>query len=188
MEQDFEFLKYVPIFSNLEDEQLNKIVRMGAFRSFKKDSIILSENEDGSGLYVIVQGEVKVSRFGDDGREVIFAQLHLSDFFGEMSIMDGFAPSATVSATEDSELFLLKKEDFLNLVKNNHEIVLSMLSEITGRIRAADRKIKALSMLDAEGKIASVIVQLADEIGRIKKGQVEIQKLPFQHDMANMAG
>ncbi|MDR3628556.1 MAG: helix-turn-helix domain-containing protein, partial [Ignavibacteriaceae bacterium] len=47
---------------------------------------------------------------------------------------------------------------------------------------------KALSMLDAEGKIASVIVQLADEIGRIKKGQVEIQKLPFQHDMANMAG
>jgi CRP/FNR family transcriptional regulator, cyclic AMP receptor protein len=49
-------------------------------------------------------------------------------------------------------------------------------------------KIKAMSMKDAEGKIASVIIQLADEIGKITYGKLEIEKLPYQHDLANMAG
>ena len=54
--------------------------------------------------------------------------------------------------------------------------------------RGAHRKIKSLSLKDAEGKVASVILQLADDIGKIKNGTVEIEKLPLQHDLANMAG
>jgi CRP-like cAMP-binding protein len=49
-------------------------------------------------------------------------------------------------------------------------------------------KIKALSLKDAEGKVATVILQLADDIGKIKQGTVEIEKLPLQQDLANMAG
>jgi CRP-like cAMP-binding protein len=49
-------------------------------------------------------------------------------------------------------------------------------------------KIKSLSIKDAEGRVASVILQLADDVGRIKQGAVEIEKLPLQYDLANMAG
>ncbi|MBE2279704.1 MAG: Crp/Fnr family transcriptional regulator [Ignavibacteriaceae bacterium] len=62
------------------------------------------------------------------------------------------------------------------------------VQELTKRIRTADMKIKSLSLKDAEGKVATVILQIADDIGRIKQGVVEIEKLPFQHDLANMAG
>jgi CRP-like cAMP-binding protein len=55
-------------------------------------------------------------------------------------------------------------------------------------LRAADMKIKALSLKDAEGKVATVVLQLADDIGKIKHGIVEIEKLPLQQDFANMAG
>jgi CRP-like cAMP-binding protein len=55
-------------------------------------------------------------------------------------------------------------------------------------MRAADLKIKSLSLKDAEGKVATVILQLADDLGKIKNGTVEIEKLPLQHDLANMAG
>jgi CRP-like cAMP-binding protein len=137
---------------------------------------------------VIVNGKVKISRVSDDGKEVILTILGESDFFGEMAILDGLTRSANVTAIEDSELFIIQRNDFLELLKMHPEVTISLLQELTQRLRAADMKIKSLSLKDAEGKVATVILQLADDLGRIKQGAVEIEKLPYQHDLANMAG
>ncbi|NMB83074.1 MAG: Crp/Fnr family transcriptional regulator, partial [Ignavibacteria bacterium] len=136
----------------------------------------------------IVSGKVKVARTSTDGREVILTILSESDFFGEMAILDGQTRSATVVAIEDSELFLIQRNDFINLLKEYPEVAISLLQELTKRLRSADAKIKALSLKDAEGKVATVLLQLADDVGRIKHGKVEIEKLPLQQDLANMAG
>jgi CRP/FNR family transcriptional regulator, cyclic AMP receptor protein len=188
MEKNTNFLKNVSIFSTLNENQLEEILRIGSYRLFRKDSIIVFENEEGAGLYIIAKGKVKVSRFGNDGKEVIFAVLHSSEFFGEMALLDGDERSATVSAIEDSEIFSLKRDEFMELLKNHPDVVNELLKELTRRIRGADMKIKALSMHDAEGKIATVLIQLADELGIVKKGQIEIERLPYQHEIANMAG
>jgi CRP-like cAMP-binding protein len=129
-----------------------------------------------------------VARTSSDGREVILTILNDSDFFGEMAILDGLSRSATVVAIEDTELFLLQRNDFMTLLHEHPEISIALLQELTRRLRAADMKIKALSLKDAEGKVATVILQLADEIGKIQHGKVEIDKLPLQQDLANMAG
>ncbi|HDZ58835.1 MAG TPA: Crp/Fnr family transcriptional regulator, partial [Ignavibacteriales bacterium] len=114
--------------------------------------------------------------------------LNPSDFFGEMALLDGMTRSANVIALEDSKLFIIQRNDFLNLLEQHPEVSITLLQELTQRFRAASMKIKALSLKDAEGKVATVILQLADDIGKIKQGVVEIEKLPFQHDLANMAG
>jgi len=183
-----DFLKYVPIFTDLDQETLDKIAELGNFRKFEKDAVILLENETGSALFVIVNGKVKVSRTSDDEREVILTILSDSDFFGEMAILDGQNRSANVTAIEDTELFLIQRSDFLDLLYNHPEVSISLLQELTKRLRGADMKIKSLSLKDAEGKVATVILQLADDLGKIKQGVVEIDKLPFQQDLANMAG
>jgi CRP-like cAMP-binding protein len=183
-----DFLKYVPIFMELPETTLEKIELVGSRRNFEKDQIILLEEEVGSALFMIVSGKVKVSRSSNDGREVILTILSESDFFGEMAILDGLTRSATVTATEPTELFMIQRKEFLDLLKSYPEISISLLQELTKRLRAADMKIKALSLKDAEGKVATVILQLADDIGMIKRGIVEIEKLPLQQDLANMAG
>ncbi|MCK9279061.1 MAG: Crp/Fnr family transcriptional regulator [Melioribacteraceae bacterium] len=183
-----DFLKYVPIFMELPDSTLEKIELIGSRRNFQKDQIILLEEEVGSALFMIVTGKVKVSRSSGDGREVILTILSESDFFGEMAILDGLTRSATVTATEPTELFMIQRNEFLELLKTYPEISISLLQELTKRLRAADMKIKALSLKDAEGKVATVVLQLADDIGKIKHGIVEIEKLPLQQDFANMAG
>ncbi len=183
-----DFLKYVPIFMELPESTLEKIELVGSRRNFEKDQIILLEEEVGSALFMIVSGKVKVSRSSNDGREVILTILSESDFFGEMAILDGLTRSATVTATEPTELFMIQRKEFLDLLKSYPEISISLLQELTKRLRAADMKIKALSLKDAEGKVATVILQLADDIGMIKRGIVEIEKLPLQQDLANMAG
>jgi CRP/FNR family cyclic AMP-dependent transcriptional regulator len=188
MQQPNNFLKYVPIFSELDDNTLEKISKLGIRKSFKKDSVVLFEHETGTALFVIVDGKVKVSRVSDDGKEVILTILGESDFFGEMAILDGLSRSANVTAMEDSELFIIQRSEFLELLNVHPEVSIALLQELTQRLRSADMKIKSLSLKDAEGKVATVILQLADDVGKIKQGTVEIEKLPFQHDLANMAG
>jgi len=186
--QENDFLKYVPIFSDLDEKTLEQISKLGTRKPFKKEAVILFEHETGSALFVIIEGKVKVSRVSDDGKEVILTILGDSDFFGEMAILDGLARSANVTAMEDSEIFLIQRNDFLDLLHSHPEVSVALLQELTQRLRSADMKIKSLSLKDAEGKVATVILQLADDVGKIKQGTVEIEKLPFQHDLANMAG
>jgi CRP-like cAMP-binding protein len=182
------FLKNIPIFSDLEENSLNQILDLGSLKLYAKDEIILNEDDAGTALFVIVKGKVKISRSSKDGKEVILTIMNESDFFGEMAILDGFSRSATVTALEESKLFIVQRNDFLTLLKNHTEVSIALLQELTQRLRAAGMKIKALSLKDAEGKVASVILQLAEEIGKIKQGVVEIEKLPYQHELANMAG
>jgi CRP-like cAMP-binding protein len=111
-----EFLKSVPIFSELKDDTLTQLSRSGSVQSFSKESVILSEKEAGSALFIIISGKVKISRISseDDNREVILSILNPSDFFGEMSLLDGFERSATATAMDDSKIFIIQRNDFLN--------------------------------------------------------------------------
>ncbi|PJA97439.1 MAG: Crp/Fnr family transcriptional regulator [Ignavibacteriales bacterium CG_4_9_14_3_um_filter_34_10] len=188
MPSNSEYLMYVPIFADLDDVTIQKIGSVGFSKKYSKDEIIFREDDPGSAMFVILTGKVKVVRTSNDGREVILTILSQYDFFGEMALLDGLSRSASVIATEESELFIIQREEFLNLLKLHPEISINLLQELTQRLRAADLKIKSLSLKDAEGKVATVLLQLAEEIGKIKHGVVEIDKLPLQQDLANMAG
>ncbi len=188
MSASTDFLLYVPIFSDLPEETIAKIAQIGHRKIYKKDAIILMEEDAGSALFVIATGKVKVSRASADGKEVILSILSESDFFGEMAILDGQKRSATVIALEESELYIIQRAEFLNLLKDHPEVSIALLKELTQRLRSADMKIKSLSLKDAEGKVATVVMQIAETHGKIKQGIVEIEKLPLQQDLANMAG
>lgn len=178
----------MPIFSDLDEESLKIVANSGFLQSYKKDSLILSEEDAGNALFVIISGKVKVVRSDSGEKEVILAILNESDFFGEMALLDGLNRSANVIATEDSKLFIIQRSEFLGLLRKYPDVSIALLQELSTRLRASSMKIKALSLKDAEGKVATVLLQLADDIGKIKHGIVEIEKLPFQHELANMAG
>jgi CRP-like cAMP-binding protein len=188
MLKDIEFLRNVSIFEELPERDLVKIAKLGTRKKYPKESVILMEDESGSALFVIVDGKVKVSRIDDEGREVILSILGPSDVFGEMALLDGLKRSATVSALTETEVFLLYRDDFLNLLHQHPQIAISLLRELTMRLRKADLQIKSLSLKDARGRIGCVIISLADDLGKMYKGNVIIDELPTQQDLANMAG
>jgi CRP-like cAMP-binding protein len=181
-----DFLRDVPIFTDLQDQTLEKIYNSGYIKTYKKNEIILSEEESGNSMFFIVEGKVKVLR-SDEDKEIIISLLGPGEFFGEMSILDGMGRSATVSAFEDSKIFILQRNEFIDLLNSHPEVSISLLRELSIRLRNATNKIKALSLKDAEGKVATVLLQIADDIGKIKKGVVEIDNLPYQQELANMA-
>lgn len=181
------FLRTIPIFADLDENTLQIINKSGSVKSYEKNVIILSEQEAGYSLFFIIEGKVKVLR-SDEHKEIIISILGEGDFFGEMSILDGLGRSATIMSIEKSKLFILNRNDFLNILYSNPAVSINLLKELSIRLRNATNKIKTLSLKDAEGKIAMVLLQIADDVGKIRKGVVEIENLPNQQELANMAG
>jgi len=187
-QEDINFLRNVPIFAELEEKDLLRVVKLGTSQKYKKGNIVVLEQESGAALFVIITGKVKVVRMDEDGREVILSMFGPGEFFGEMSLLDGLARSASVVATVKSELFMIHRRDFLELLNEFPSVTISLLAELAMRLRKADMQIKSLSLKDAEGRVANVMLILAEDVGIFRKGKVEIDELPLQQDIANMAG
>ncbi len=188
MGMDIRELKLIPLFSELKDSELESIVKMTVRQVYKKDNMVLIEEEIGSTMFVILNGRVKISRISDEGREVILSILVDGDFFGEMSILDGHTRSANAVTLEDTELMIIRRENFLQMLHSYPQVAINLLKELAHRLRRSDAQIKSLSLQNALGKVASTLLRIADDSGIIKHGQVEIAQLPPQQDLANMAG
>ena len=82
-------LRDVPLFAELNDEELTKLAGCLQTKEYKKDITVVSETDEGSTLFIINKGQVKISRTSESKKEVILAILGEGDFFGEMSLLDG---------------------------------------------------------------------------------------------------
>lgn len=185
---DFTILKNVPLFASIADEQLQKISSLLMEKKYNKDAIIVMENDDGDSLYIIKEGSVKVTRYSDEGGEVILTILNDDDFFGEMSLIDGEVRSANVIALEKTIVYVLTRHDLMALIEKNPCIAIAMLEEMAARLRKSDKYIKGLSLSDAETRVGMTLFNLSEQMGSIKNGEVTIDKMPYQQDIANMSG
>ena len=181
-------IQTVPLFSDLSETSLKVITDKMVARSYGKEKMILIEESAGETFFLISEGTVKITRMSDNGREVILAILGEGDFFGEMALLDGEGRSANVVALEDAEVLTLQRSDFLDILERFPKIAIHLLKELTTRIRHSDQQIESLSLSGAEQRIALVLIRLAEEMGQIKEGTVTIEHIPYQQDIANMAG
>jgi len=156
-------LRTIPLFTQLSDEEVTRVTQAARERTYPKNSVILFEDDPGDALYVVLTGEVKVVLIGEDGREVILSILRSGDFFGEMSLIDNQPRSAHVIATEASNLMVLRRDEFRDCLEQAPRIALGLLQALSRRLRRADDKIGGLVLLDVTGRVARVLLELADE-------------------------
>jgi CRP-like cAMP-binding protein len=178
-----DFLATVPLFSGLPAEELEQFALITREKSYPKGSVILFEDDPGDSLFVIREGRVKVVLVGEDGREVILGVLGVGEHFGELSLIDDQPRSAHVIAMEDATLLVLRREDFRRRVETAPTVAWSLLTEMSRRLRRADGKIGGLVLLDVPGRIARLLLDLAEESGS------DLVEKPLTHQtIAQMIG
>lgn len=185
---DNNLLQLFPLFADLSESELEFVSKLTVERKFKKNNLIIFEDDVGNSLFVIKKGRVKISHISTEGSEAILAILGAGDFFGELSVIDGLGRSASVTSIEDVELIMLRRTDFIEALERVPKIAVTLLKELAGRIRKSDSHIRSLSLLDAKGRVGSTLIRLAEDIGKIKNGKVSIEELPLQRDLASIAG
>lgn len=178
-----EVLKRVPLFSDLSGAELARFAEVTREREYPKNSVILFEDDPGDALYIVSTGQVKVVLIGEDGREVILSVLGDGDFFGEMALIDDEPRSAHVIAMRDSQLLVLRREDFQVQLEAHPQIALKLLRVLVQRLRRADEKIGGLVLLDVNGRVAQLLLDLAAE-----SGGPRITRRLTHHTIAQMIG
>jgi CRP/FNR family transcriptional regulator, cyclic AMP receptor protein len=176
-------LRSVPLFAELHEEDIERISQNVRTRTYPRGSVIVFEDDPGDAMFVVSKGQVKVVLTGDDGREVILATLSEGEFFGEMSLIDDEPRSAHVIAMDDSDLLVLRREDFQHRLHESPRIAIGLLGALCKRLRAADKKIGGLALLDVSGRVARLLIEMADE-----SDGVTIRRAITHHTISQMIG
>ena len=144
MIQISKILKQVPIFRMLSKENIDFIVERLKFKTFAADEVICKIGDPGDEMYIVISGKVKICIYNENDEEQVVANLEPGDYFGEMALLTGEPRSASVIAMQDSETFMLHKNDFDVILEKFPSISLSMGKIVSKRLR--DTLQKATSM------------------------------------------
>lgn len=131
-----EFLKQVPLFEGLTEEEITEVALAAQEREFPKGAFIVTQGSPGLGFYLLVDGKVQVLR----NRKAV-AELGPGGFFGEMSLLDEAPRSASIVALEPAKCLVLGSWDFRLLLKKKPEIGIKMLEVMSKRLRETNEKL-----------------------------------------------
>jgi len=157
-----ELLRTVALFSQLREEDLERLRVIMHPQTYPKNRVILSAHRPCDTFFVLIEGQVKVMLVAEDGREVILSLIRTGDFFGERSLLDEEPHAASVIAMEESRMLVLHRDDFRRCISEIPGVAVGLLRALLGRLREADHRIGGLILLDAPGRVARLLLQLAD--------------------------
>ncbi len=182
-------LRSVSIFADLDAPSVGALERLAELRDYPEGAVVVSEEDAGDALFVLVRGKVKVVLYGESGREIILSIFKVpGDFFGEMSLLDNEPRSATVIAAEESRLLVLSRKDFQIHIESHPLTALRVLTELSRRLRRADAVIGNLALLDVYGRLAGKLRELAAAEGEEIDEGILLRKRPTQAEIAATIG
>ena len=177
-------LKAVPLFASFPEDQLRMLTTMVTRRSASRSTTIMAGGDATDSLYIVLSGRLKVMMSDSDGKEVILSILGPGEFFGEMGLIDDEPRSASVVTIEPCELLSISKRDFKKCLLENSDMSMAVMRGLVRRLREADRKIGSLALLDVYGRVARLLLDMAENVNGEK---VVTKRLPKQ-DIAKMIG
>jgi CRP/FNR family transcriptional regulator, cyclic AMP receptor protein len=183
-----ELLRRVPLFSELSTAELERVAQVGIPRSFPRETRIFHEGDPGDACYIVREGSARVTREHPDGRAITLATLGPGAIFGELAMLDGERRSASVEATENTELVALPASDVRKLIREHPEMGEKLVVALTRRLREANERISRQSFQTVPSRVAGVLNQLlADEaVTPMVRDGVTIRLR--QADLAQLAG
>jgi CRP-like cAMP-binding protein len=133
-----ETLAHVELFSELEQDDLERVAKVVVTREFEAGDTIVREGELGVAFYIIGKGKVEVVRGLGSGNEQVLASMGEGDFFGEMALFDNEVRSASVRAAEATECLVLTKWDFNAELTTSPSLTHAMFRILARRIRESN--------------------------------------------------
>jgi CRP/FNR family cyclic AMP-dependent transcriptional regulator len=167
----------------LSQDELKALAAHAVTRTFAKSTVIVNEGDPADSLYIIASGKVKVYVSDADGREIVLGTQGPGEYFGEMMLDEG-PRSASVITQEKSSFLVVPKAEFRDFLTRNPAFAARMTEKLIRRVRALTASVKSLALMDVYGRIARLLLELAEE----RDGRMVIAGRYTQQDIASRVG
>lgn len=181
------YLKQINLFSHMDEREIQDLAERTTMREVSRGKVILRPDEQPGMVYLIKEGRVKVSRYSTEGREQILALLEPGDLFGELALV-GVDEPAHVEAFEDSLICTLRRGDFIDMIRNQPELMLHVMKVLADRLRQTEEEIANIVFRTVSARLASLLLRLAEAYGESNGRGMRLALRLTHRDMASMIG
>ena len=184
-----EYFKELPLFFGLKTNELERIAGYFHEKKYKKGEYIFFEGDEEPGIYIIVDGLVKLIKETTDGKTVIVRLATKGDVFGWLVLSENKPSSTyTAQALTETRVLHITNTDFLRLLTEYPALAVRITCEATKMVLEAYERLKSLAAEKVEGRIASIILELARKIGKEEGDKIVIRAPITRQDLAEMTG
>jgi CRP/FNR family transcriptional regulator, cyclic AMP receptor protein len=176
------FLEKLPLFSGICDSSLHTLAAGIKYLHVEKGQFIFLQDDHCEKAYIVRSGQISILLESQDGRKLVINEMHHGDFFGEVGILTDQPRSSSAVARVDSEVMVLSQKAFLNVLSHEPELVRQLLEMAMNRLRESTERESALAFLNAHGRLARLLLQLAHQ--ELQKGYITIS----QEELAERTG
>jgi CRP/FNR family cyclic AMP-dependent transcriptional regulator len=156
-----EKLRSLPMFSDLPEEDIASLAGMVTLKQYPKGSFVISQNDRGSVMYLLVSGRVKVSLASPEGKELALNYLEAPSHFGEMSLVDAEPRSADVIAVTDCDVLALDARDLSAAIQVQPKLALTLIATLSRRVRGLIGRLEDVVFHDASHRVMRVLLNVA---------------------------
>ena len=163
MENILNIISAIPLFNGLPDDQLSAIRQIAVEKQYNKGQTIFSEEDETKGLFVVVDGRIKIYKVSSEGKEQILHIIEAGQSFGEVTVFTGQQMPANAQALIKSRLLVFPRSAFVGLVGANPSLALNLLAIMSKKLRQFAAQIENLSLKEIPARLASYLIYLAEE-------------------------
>ncbi|HEX2867085.1 MAG TPA: Crp/Fnr family transcriptional regulator [Ignavibacteriales bacterium] len=158
-------LSEIPLFSELNHEDIEKITSISRQVSYKKDEYIFHEGDAFQGLFIVLKGSVKIFKISPHGKEYILHLLRENQLFGDVPLFTGGDCPASVQVLEDTRLLFIPKVEFLKLLENNSHLSMKVMAGFAKRLKSISVKAEDETLKEVVNRLADYLVKEAETTG-----------------------
>jgi CRP-like cAMP-binding protein len=176
-------LSEIALFADLSDSELHGLAQRAVEKRFAPDEVLFWEGEDCAGIFLIVQGSVKIFRTSPGGREIMLAIEGAPATVAELPLFDGGAYPASVRAVESVVSLFINKNDFQQVCRQYPEVALKVLAVVGRRLRHLVGLVESMTFGSVTQRLARLLLDTSKAAG------AEAFDLPVTHqELASRLG
>ncbi|BCZ46452.1 Crp/Fnr family transcriptional regulator [Clostridium gelidum] len=178
----------IPIFENLNNEELLEIVNTINHKEYIKGDVIFTEGNVANTLYFINEGKIKLYKYTKDGKEQILHVLSEGEFFGELELIKVSKYGFNSKAIVNCKICTLTKDEMKDIIMKKPEIGIKVLETVGERLSKVENLVQNLATNDVDSRMAYLLTDLMEKYGEITEDNISI-KLPLsREEMASFIG
>jgi CRP/FNR family cyclic AMP-dependent transcriptional regulator len=154
-------LRKHPFFQGIDPKIVEQLVPHALMRKAKRGTVLFRKGDPGTNLYVVCSGAVRISAPSEQGKkDAVFNLVVPGEIFGEIASLDGGERTADATTSEDTELMVIERRDFMPLLEKYPELAIRFLQILCGRLRRTSSQVEDMVFFEVSVRLAKVLLHL----------------------------